>query len=150
MTVAVFATEQLPETVARASMSGALSDAFASCEESFLTGTESTSGSCALVAVAGGDALVVAHCGDSRAVLCTGPHGEAVQLTDDHKPDSESEHARIMAVGGSVVIGGRCARVTHAGTYTTRLRFVPSAASGASGACRGLEPRGMYLFQSGR
>ena len=34
--------------------------------------SEKDSGSCALVASVGGGRLVVAHVGDSRAVLCTG------------------------------------------------------------------------------
>ena len=97
-------------------VSGGLSEAFAACEAAFLSESESTSGSCALVAAIGGGKLHLAHCGDSRAVLCTGAEGEAVQLTDDHKPDGVDEHARITGMGGSVVIGGRCARVTHAGT----------------------------------
>jgi len=40
-------------------------------------------GSTAVVAVVGPRHLVVANCGDSRAVLCSG--GAAVPLSDDHK-----------------------------------------------------------------
>jgi protein phosphatase 2C family protein 2/3 len=93
-----------------------LRDAFKECEASFMAEGESASGSCALVAVLGGGRLHVAHAGDSRAVLCTGARAEAVELTRDHKPDSAEERARIEAAGGAVVIGGRCARVTHPGT----------------------------------
>ena len=94
----------------------ALTEAFAECERAFLRETESPSGSCAVVAVIGGGKLYLAHIGDSRVVLCSGEKAEAVPLTVDHKPDSVSEKARIDGVGGMVVIGGRCARVTHPGT----------------------------------
>lgn len=51
------------------------------CERS---GTESEIvGSTAVVALVGGGRLVVANCGDSRAVLSRG--GRAVPLSDDHK-----------------------------------------------------------------
>ena len=97
-------------------MNDALVEAFATCERGFLDESESASGSCAVVAVLGGGRLHIAHIGDSRAVLCAGEDGEAVPLTEDHKPDSVEERARIEMVGGMVVIGGRCARVTHPGT----------------------------------
>jgi serine/threonine protein phosphatase PrpC len=41
---------------------------------------------------------------------------QAVELTHDHKPDAPLERARIEGVGGMVVDGGRCARVTHPAT----------------------------------
>lgn len=51
-----------------------------------------------------GDVLVVGHLGDSRIVLgktgATGLVGE--QLTTDHKPDLETERARIEQCGGLV------------------------------------------------
>ncbi|KAL8452973.1 hypothetical protein Emag_002059 [Eimeria magna] len=39
--------------------------------------------------------------GDSRAVLCR--DGQALRLTEDHKPNSASEQKRIEAAGGQVV-----------------------------------------------
>ncbi|XP_051143005.1 protein phosphatase 2C 51-like [Andrographis paniculata] len=60
-----------------------------------------TMGSTAVVAVVGDDELVVANCGDSRAVLCRA--GVAVQLSDDHKPDRPDELARIELAGGRVI-----------------------------------------------
>jgi protein phosphatase 1L len=57
-------------------------------------------------AVIVGRRLVVAHVGDSRAVL--GHNGEAIALTDDHKPNRPDERQRIEDVGGTVV---------HAGTW---------------------------------
>ncbi|KAK4436230.1 protein phosphatase 2C 51 [Sesamum alatum] len=60
-----------------------------------------TMGSTAVVAVVGENEVVVANCGDSRAVLSRG--GVAVQLSDDHKPDRPDELERIEACGGRVV-----------------------------------------------
>ncbi|XP_068640402.1 probable protein phosphatase 2C 68 [Aristolochia californica] len=58
-------------------------------------------GSTAVVAVVSPDSLVVANCGDSRAVLSRG--GRAIPLSDDHKPDRPDELARIEAAGGHVI-----------------------------------------------
>ncbi|KAK6135196.1 hypothetical protein DH2020_031041 [Rehmannia glutinosa] len=60
-----------------------------------------TTGSTAVVAVVGEEEVVVANCGDSRAVLCRG--GVAVQLSDDHKPDRPDELERIEVSGGKVI-----------------------------------------------
>ncbi|XP_047952618.1 protein phosphatase 2C 51-like, partial [Salvia hispanica] len=48
-----------------------------------------STGSTAVVAVVGEEEVVVANCGDSRAVLSRG--GVAVQISDDHKPDRPDE-----------------------------------------------------------
>ncbi|KAL6648385.1 hypothetical protein ACP70R_012609 [Stipagrostis hirtigluma subsp. patula] len=58
-------------------------------------------GSTAVVAVVGPRHLVVANCGDSRAVLCSG--GAAIPLSADHKPDRPDELERIQAAGGRVI-----------------------------------------------
>ncbi|XVF09731.1 hypothetical protein REPUB_Repub07fG0120600 [Reevesia pubescens] len=58
-------------------------------------------GSTAVVAVLTPEHIVVANCGDSRAVLCR--DGKAVPLSFDHKPDRSDELARIEAAGGRVV-----------------------------------------------
>ncbi|KAI3442824.1 Protein-serine/threonine phosphatase [Psidium guajava] len=60
-----------------------------------------TVGSTAVVAVVGREEVVVANCGDSRAVLCRG--GVAVALTDDHKPHRPDELRRVEAAGGRVI-----------------------------------------------
>ncbi|KAI5065970.1 hypothetical protein GOP47_0018594 [Adiantum capillus-veneris] len=59
-----------------------------------------TVGSTAIVAVLSGHHIIVANCGDSRAVLCR--RGQAIALSEDHKPDREDEIARIEAAGGRV------------------------------------------------
>ncbi|KAF0915782.1 hypothetical protein E2562_038917 [Oryza meyeriana var. granulata] len=58
-------------------------------------------GSTAVVAVLGPRHVVVANCGDSRAVLCRG--GAAIPLSCDHKPDRPDELERIHAAGGRVI-----------------------------------------------
>ncbi|GLT37707.1 hypothetical protein SLA2020_120100 [Shorea laevis] len=58
-------------------------------------------GSTAVVAIVTPDKIVVANCGDSRAVLCR--KGKAVPLSSDHKPDRPDELDRIQAAGGRVI-----------------------------------------------
>ncbi|KAI5321873.1 hypothetical protein L3X38_030945 [Prunus dulcis] len=58
-------------------------------------------GSTAVVAVVTPDKIVVANCGDSRAVLCR--NGKAFPLSVDHKPDRPDELKRIEAAGGRVI-----------------------------------------------
>ncbi|KAG1346432.1 putative protein phosphatase 2C 8 [Cocos nucifera] len=62
---------------------------------------ERTVGSTAVVAVVGPRRIVVANCGDSRAVLSRG--GVAVPLSSDHKPDRPDEMERVEAAGGRVI-----------------------------------------------
>ncbi|KAB1209883.1 putative protein phosphatase 2C 8 [Morella rubra] len=58
-------------------------------------------GSTAVVVLVGKEEIVVANCGDSRAVLIRG--GVAFPLSSDHKPDRPDERERIEAAGGTVV-----------------------------------------------
>ncbi|KAK5834650.1 hypothetical protein PVK06_010326 [Gossypium arboreum] len=58
-------------------------------------------GSTAVVAVVGKGKVVVANCGDSRAVLSRG--GVAMPLSFDHKPDRPDELERVEAAGGRVI-----------------------------------------------
>ncbi|TYI85545.1 hypothetical protein E1A91_D04G003600v1 [Gossypium mustelinum] len=58
-------------------------------------------GSTAVVAVVGDGKVVVANCGDSRAVLSRG--GVAMPLSFDHKPDRPDELERVEAAGGRVI-----------------------------------------------
>jgi serine/threonine protein phosphatase PrpC/cold shock CspA family protein len=66
------------------------------------------SGSTALVAILHGNPklntplkLVIAHCGNSRAVLCRA--GQAVALTEDHTPERLDEKKRVEQAGGLVL-----------------------------------------------
>eukprot|EP00878_Enallax_costatus_P010263 GHUV01010713.1.p1 GENE.GHUV01010713.1~~GHUV01010713.1.p1 ORF type:complete len:257 (+),score=65.25 GHUV01010713.1:284-1054(+) len=54
-------------------------------------------GCTAVVAVKYGNELFVANAGDSRGVLCRS--GQAVALSEDHKPAAESERTRILNAG---------------------------------------------------
>ncbi|KAE7999080.1 hypothetical protein FH972_003561 [Carpinus fangiana] len=60
-----------------------------------------TVGSTAVVALICSSHIIVANCGDSRAVLCRSK--EAMALSIDHKPNREDEYARIEASGGKVI-----------------------------------------------
>ena len=58
-------------------------------------------GSTATVALITDEAIVVAHCGDCRAVLKR--NDDIIQLTVDHRPDNASERARIQECGGIIL-----------------------------------------------
>ncbi|KAJ4823484.1 hypothetical protein Tsubulata_037503 [Turnera subulata] len=60
-----------------------------------------TVGSTAVVAIICSSHIIVANCGDSRAVLRRGK--EPLALSVDHKPNREDEYARIEAAGGKVI-----------------------------------------------
>ncbi|XP_021907585.1 probable protein phosphatase 2C 50 [Carica papaya] len=60
-----------------------------------------TVGSTAVVAIICSSHIIVANCGDSRAVLFRGK--EPMALSVDHKPNREDEYARIEAAGGRVI-----------------------------------------------
>lgn len=60
-----------------------------------------TVGSTAVVAVICSSHVIVANCGDSRAVLYRGK--QAIPLSVDHKPDREDEYHRIESAGGKVI-----------------------------------------------
>lgn len=49
------------------------------------------------------DKIFCANAGDSRAVICEG--GEAVALSNDHKPENASEKERIEKADGFVAAG---------------------------------------------
>ncbi|CAN0497683.1 unnamed protein product, partial [Ectocarpus sp. 8 AP-2014] len=83
-----------------ASIERAVRRAFRKTQEDFLGLDDS--GTTATVALVYPDVTVVAHVGDSRAVLCCDDAGRAVEITEDHTPYSASERARVEANGGSV------------------------------------------------
>ncbi|XP_049931344.1 protein phosphatase 2C 51-like isoform X1 [Nymphaea colorata] len=59
------------------------------------------SGSTALVALVGEHHIIVANCGDSRAVVARA--GSAVPLSFDHKPERPDEMERVEAAGGKII-----------------------------------------------
>jgi len=61
-------------------------------------------GSTALCVALESNELIVANCGDCRAILCQA--GQTIALTRDHRPTDETEQQRIVNQGGTV-IGGR-------------------------------------------
>ncbi|KAG8382132.1 hypothetical protein BUALT_Bualt05G0044900 [Buddleja alternifolia] len=63
--------------------------------------TAAEMGSTAVVVVVGDEEVVVANCGDSRAVLCR--HGMAVPLSTDHTANRVDERERVEASGGRIV-----------------------------------------------
>ncbi|KAL8521259.1 hypothetical protein ACS0TY_011701 [Phlomoides rotata] len=65
------------------------------------TAAERMVGSTATVVLVGKEEVVVANCGDSRAVLCR--DGVVVPLSTDHKPDRADEKERIEAAGGMII-----------------------------------------------
>lgn len=58
-------------------------------------------GSTAVVSVICSTHIIIANCGDSRAVLCRGK--VSVPLSIDHKPSRVDERERIEAAGGKVI-----------------------------------------------
>jgi len=67
-------------------------------------------GTTAVVALFMEGTLYVANAGDSRCVLCR--KGEAVAMSEDHKPTNKEEEERIRNAGGSVFdgrVGGQLA-----------------------------------------
>ncbi|KAG0466467.1 hypothetical protein HPP92_018047 [Vanilla planifolia] len=71
------------------------------CRCEFQTPMSEHVGSTAVVALVSSEHIVVANCGDSRAVLCRS--GAPVPLSTDHKPDRPDELQRIEDAGGRVI-----------------------------------------------
>lgn len=65
-------------------------------------------GATGLVLLRTGSHLYAAHCGDTRAVMSR--NGEALRLTEDHKPNLPRERKRVESIGGRVDFA-RCWRV---------------------------------------
>ncbi|KAK9914888.1 hypothetical protein WJX75_001932 [Coccomyxa subellipsoidea] len=85
----------------------ALGEAFVETDKRYLqadTGANRDDGCTAVTAVLMDHTVVVAHVGDSRAVLSRG--GKAIPLSEDHKPNRSDERSRIEAAGGVVVWAG--------------------------------------------
>ncbi|KAF3573726.1 hypothetical protein F2Q69_00063696, partial [Brassica cretica] len=73
----------------------------ANCKWELQTPNCDAVGSTAVVSVITPEKIIVANCGDSRAVLCR--NGKPVPLSTDHKPDRPDELDRIQEAGGRVI-----------------------------------------------
>nr|ABK22639.1 unknown [Picea sitchensis] len=85
----------------------ALSETYQQTDSEFLKAETSIyrdDGSTASTAVLVGDRLYVANVGDSRAVILKA--GEAIPLSEDHKPNRSDERQRIEQAGGNVMWAG--------------------------------------------
>jgi serine/threonine protein phosphatase PrpC len=110
----------------------ALRRAFLKTDEEFLKIANKEGlgdGSTAITALVRGRTLWVANAGDARAILVSG--STAIAMSEDHKPNRESERRRITQAGGTVVFMG-CWRVngvlaTSRGFGDRELKKVVSA-----------------------
>ncbi|CAI9088061.1 OLC1v1022293C2 [Oldenlandia corymbosa var. corymbosa] len=60
-------------------------------------------GTTAIIALVVGSHLLIANAGDCRAVLCH--KGDAIQLSQDHRPSDDVERKRVEDLGGSIQFG---------------------------------------------
>lgn len=142
--LAQFRQKQVQPASRDEKLKGAIKEAFLQTDKEILALAErkkfDQSGSTALVALLHGNPklgtplrLVLAHIGDSRAVLCRA--GQAVALSEDHKPDRLDERKRVERSGGLVLnvrgawriaapanpnAAGRAARREYQGLALTR------------------------------
>jgi protein phosphatase 1L len=131
-----YARDNLPRQVqaelSKAEPDEALRRAFLKTDEEFLKIANKEGlgdGSTAITALVRGRTLWVANAGDARAILVSG--STAIAMSEDHKPNRESERRRITQAGGSVVFMG-CWRVngvlaTSRGFGDRELKKVVSA-----------------------
>lgn len=110
--LAHFRSKQVQPASRDEKLKGAVREAFIQTDKEILALAErkkfEQQGSTAIVALLHGNPklgtalrLVVANVGDSRAVLCRA--GQAVAVSDDHKPDRLDEKKRIERAGGLVL-----------------------------------------------
>ncbi|KAL7123724.1 hypothetical protein ABFS83_14G001700 [Erythranthe nasuta] len=89
-----------------------------------LSVVDSYCGTTALTALVLGRNLLVANAGDCRAVLCR--KGDAVQLSQDHRPSCEVERKRVEDLGGTIEYGylnGELAVTRALGDWYMKLPF---------------------------
>ena len=63
---------------------------------------EDVSGTCACVCIFVEGSVFVVNVGDSRCVLSSEKGKRVESLSDDHKPNSKSEKARILGANGKI------------------------------------------------
>lgn len=83
----------------------AVKSAFMNADHAFAEdgSLDSSSGTTALTALIFGRTMLIANAGDCRAVM--GKQGRAIELSKDHKPNSNFERLRIEKLGGVVYDG---------------------------------------------
>ncbi|XP_076932436.1 putative protein phosphatase 2C 27 [Bidens hawaiensis] len=83
----------------------AIRNAYIKADQAFAENSivDISSGTTALTALVFGRTMIVANAGDCRAVL--GKLGKAIELSNDHKPNSISEKHRIEQLGGVIYDG---------------------------------------------
>ncbi|KAI3734479.1 hypothetical protein L6452_13949 [Arctium lappa] len=83
----------------------AIRNAYMKADQAFAENStlDVSSGTTALTTLVFGRMMVVANAGDCRAVL--GKRGRAIELSNDHKPNSTSERHRIEQLGGVIYDG---------------------------------------------
>ncbi|KAL6571715.1 hypothetical protein OROHE_003358 [Orobanche hederae] len=85
---------------------------------------DSYCGTTALTALVLGRNLLIANVGDCRAVLCR--KGDAVQLSQDHRPSCQVERTRVEDLGGTIEYGylnGELAVTRALGDWYMKLPF---------------------------
>ncbi|KAL3524398.1 hypothetical protein ACH5RR_017232 [Cinchona calisaya] len=85
----------------------AISETYQQTDMNFLESEKDTfrdDGSTASTAVLVGNHLYVANVGDSRTIISKA--GQAIPLSDDHKPNRSDERKRIESAGGVVIWAG--------------------------------------------
>ncbi len=112
---------------------------------------QTSSGTTAVLALAFHQQILLAHLGDSKAMLCqqqsrqhptsvtnpAGQHGcapeqadklnlRAVPLTIDHSPDRPDERARIVAAGGTISTATAGEQLTHPDCHAAPCSSVPA------------------------
>lgn len=93
----------LYDSVSVASVVQAIYKAFADTHFTFIRSKDGEpSGTTSTVAILFEKYLLIAHVGDSRAVLCCTSSGLAIQLTVDHTPNDLKERQRIESEGGYI------------------------------------------------
>ncbi|KAI3459181.1 hypothetical protein Pfo_015844 [Paulownia fortunei] len=89
-----------------------------------LSVVDSYCGTTALTALVLGRNLLIANVGDCRAVLCR--KGDAVQLSQDHRPSCQLERKRVEDLGGTIEYGylnGELAVTRALGDWYMKLPF---------------------------
>lgn len=79
----------------------AVTNAFVKADRQFISGSSAQAGSTATTLLLLGNRAYCANVGDSRTVLCR--RGEAIAMSNDHKPSREDEAVRIKAAGGFII-----------------------------------------------